>query len=401
MLIINNTVIKSKQKCTIFIKDNDIVNVSDPECIIEKYYRIGYKIEDKIYFLNIFRKYLKNRSSFIIFINSNDINKSFNLERLNSFINYVEENKMDRVSDKYLILRYGYLNTKDREIRKLTLENYIKKYGKNLGSEKYFQIQNTHKKSSKRSIEYWKNIASDTKIANEMLKEYQSSHIKKYLKNKSKEWIKRYNLENSPWNLEYYLKRNFTKLEALKKISDIKKESSKFCKEYYLKKGFSEEESEKLKSEYWFKKCRNCSYKTSKKSLKQFSNIIDLLNQIKGICIYYGDNENGYNEYFLYDNIDRKYYFYDLSILFEEKKLIVEYNGNKFHPNKEKLSNDEWLEWKSLFNEMTAEEKYNYDVKKEKIARQNGFEYLIIWDNDSLEVNNKKILDFVTKYIQF
>jgi hypothetical protein len=244
-------------------------------------------------------------------------------------------------------------------------------------------------------LNYWiKECSGDENLAKEKLYEYQSSHRKKFIDGKTEEEIKIYDRENSSWRKEYWIKRGYTEEEAIDKISKIKSESSLFCKERYIKEGYSEEESIRMSKEYWVKNCTNSNSTTSKESLNLFLPFIEKLEKLNNICVYYGDIENGKKEYFLYDGSD--YFFYDLTILYNNIKLIIEYHGCSFHPNKEKLSKKEWKEWRQLFNEnKNADDVYSRDEYKRKLAIKNGFKYLTIWSDDNNDFNKTKIEEFL------
>ena len=127
--------------------------------------------------------------------------------------------------------------------------------------------------------------------------------------------------------------------------------------------------------------------------------IFDKIKNISNICIYYGGN--GRQEYFLYDDVSKRYYFYDFTILKGDIKLIIEYNGFKYHPRKEKLTEEEWKNWKCLFNEsVDAETKYQDDCKKRDLALSNGFKYLEIWSDDDFDSNIQKSIDFISQSLQ-
>lgn len=401
MLKLNNTLINSKHKCTNFIKLNEISNIEDNENKIENYYKVTYSIKNKIFFVETLKQYFNKKDTFILYVNSNNINISFDLDRLNKFIEYVTLNNKDRVSDEYLLLRYGFINKKDREKRSISKDNYIEKFGIEIGTQKYNKNTNTQKQASKRSIDYWLNIYKDQNIALEKLNEYQSSHIKKHLTNKDQNYINNYNKTNSPWNIEFYIKKGFSIDESKKIISNIKKDSSLFCEEHYLNRGYNIDEAKELKQKYWIKHCYNNGTNVSKKSLLQFNEIINILNKIPNICVYYGDKETNKKEYFLYDKVNKRYFFYDLTILYGDIKLIIEYHGHKFHPDLNKLSFDDWKKWKCLFNEkIDANTKYEYDEYKQQLALDNGFQYLVIWDNDDFEENNNKIKKYIQHFIK-
>ena len=402
MLKLNNIEIKTKRICTNFINSKNIISIIDIENKIEEYYKINYNIIDKIQFLNLFKEYLHQKDTFILYVNSNDINVSFDIERLNNFLKYVKEHNKDRVSDKYLLLRYGYINKKDRDKRSLSKENYIKKCGNELGILKYNANIKKQKDVSKRSLKYWINLYIDENIAKEKLKEYQQSHVKKHFSDKTQEYIEKYNKENSPWKVDFYIKKGYTIDEAKKIISLDKRDSSIFCIDHYLNRGYIEKDGYNIINEQWIKYCSTNLFKNvSKASLRQFKEILKYLSEIDNICVYYGDKENNKKEYFLYDKENRQYFFYDLTILYGDIKLIIEYHGHKFHPRKDKLSLNEWNNWKCLFNDsLTADIKYKQDELKKQLAITNGFKYLEIWDNDNFKLNEQKIFKFVTENIK-
>jgi len=203
MLKLNNIEINNIKQCNSYIKNNKIELCNDINNKIELYYKINYNINDKVSFLNELRNYLHKRDTFILFINSNNINEFFDINRLEKFIKYVTNNNKDRVSDEYLLLRYGFINKLDREKRNLSRESYIKKHGDKIGLEKYNKNKQKQVEKSKRSLKYWLNLYNDENIAKQMLKEYQQSHIKKHFNNKSIQYIEKYNKKNSPWNIEF------------------------------------------------------------------------------------------------------------------------------------------------------------------------------------------------------
>jgi len=80
----------------------------------------------------------------------------------------------------------------------------------------------------------------------------------------------------------------------------------------------------------------------------------------------------GENEWFLYDDQNKKIYFYDFLVV--EKKMIVEYHGSFWHANLEKNVED----WKNSF--YSYEESLKKDEEKRKLAEENGFTYKVVWD---------------------
>jgi very-short-patch-repair endonuclease len=136
-------------------------------------------------------------------------------------------------------------------------------------------------------------------------------------------------------------------------------------------------------------------------SLKIFSVIYERIKDLTNICVYYGDPKIDKKEYFLYDKSEKRYYFYDFTILKDDLKIIIEYNGSKFHPRKYSLTEEEWKNWRCLFNEdIDADTKYKYDCKKRDLALDNGFQYLEIWSDDVFDSNIEKSIDFILQSLQ-
>lgn len=397
MIICNGVNIKSRKSLIYFIKSNDVHSFSGD---LEKIFKINYFIENKIKFINLLKRSIFKIETFILFVNSNNFNdNSFDEERLKNFIEYVQRNPKDRMSDDYHLLRFGFINDNHRNKYGLSLDKFIRRYGKEVGEFKHKEYSELQKKKSRYSVDYWMSKGHSEIDSYEILRKLQGSHTKKHLKDKSKEYIENYHNINSPWRVEYYLNRGYNEIEAKEIISKLKKESSMFCPEYYQKLGYPIEESKNLSYEYWKDNCYKNNSNVSKESLKLFSIVYDRIKNLD-MCVYFGDSNIGKKEYFLYDKNESRYYFYDFTILKGDIKLIIEYNGFKYHPRKEKLTEEEWKNWKCLFNEgVDAETKYKYDCKKRDLALSNGFQYLEIWSDDDFDSNIKKSIDFISSFL--
>ena len=170
-------------------------------------------------------------------------------------------------------------------------------------------------------------------------------------------------------------KRSDAYQETLKRIGGYKREWSVWCVEYYLNKGYSIEESKQCLID------KTKDYKRySKKSVKVIEKLINLcnLNNIHNLTFLYADKE-----FHLYDPISRKARWYDLTI--PELKLIIEYNGEVFHPrNKD-----------SMF--YTVEESMRNDLYKKDIAKNNGYDILYIWERGSEKMQIMETLNEIKK----
>ena len=105
--------------------------------------------------------------------------------------------------------------------------------------------------------------------------------------------------------------------------------------------------------------------------------------------IYLGVDDN--IEYFLRDN--NTLYFYDFVI--PELRIIVEYNGSKFHPNKATLTEPEWRDWKCVYSELDADTAFMKDCIKQQLAIANGYTFLTIWDTDPIDASIRTIIDMI------
>ena len=81
-------------------------------------------------------------------------------------------------------------------------------------------------------------------------------------------------------------------------------------------------------------------------------------------------------------------------------KLIFEYNGEKFHPNPNRLSKIEWDNWKQLVSDLPAEVIYKAQQYKIQIAENNGFTVTEIWSLNSFEENWKIIVESIENAIK-
>lgn len=83
-------------------------------------------------------------------------------------------------------------------------------------------------------------------------------------------------------------------------------------------------------------------------------------------------------EYFINDK--EGIHFYDF--LIKPLKLIIEYNGEHVHPNKDKLTESQWNEWKHAFSKESANDVYKRSQIKYNKARQRGFVVIEVWSKD-------------------
>lgn len=125
------------------------------------------------------------------------------------------------------------------------------------------------------------------------------------------------------------------------------------------------------------------TFKPSKESLRIFLPLYVFLRRELGIerkQIHFGIS--GSKESFLWSP-HNGIYFYDFCVKTQTRKYIIEYNGTAFHP---KTPINE--EWSHPYNKnLNASMMFERDLDKKRVAIDNGYEYLILWSDNSIEEN--------------
>jgi very-short-patch-repair endonuclease/ribosomal protein S24E len=130
--------------------------------------------------------------------------------------------------------------------------------------------------------------------------------------------------------------------------------------------------------------------KASKESMLIFKPLVEwLINYINKSEIYYGENDS--REFFIVKN--SKTYLYDFTI--KSLKLIIEFNGVKFHVN-ENWSDDVKNKWKHPFKNMSYLDSIENDKFKIHLAKDSGFDVLVIWSDIPVEENIEICKNFIT-----
>ena len=308
-------------------------------------------------------------------------------------------------TEKFYRLKFGddegkrkYLESKDSRAQGNTLEGHITKFGKEKGTKLYKE------RNCKRAhtLENFIRIHGETK-GREMFKSTMAKKggsmldklVNKYGEEEGEirfqKWkngclsseenfIKRHGekLGKQKWQ-EFkdkskqtktnFIKRHGEKLGAEKYESYCKKSAN--TKENFIRV-HGLEEGTKRWNNY---KNSNAGYNASKQSLDFFEPLTKhLINKgIDSEDIWFGGNDS---IEFKIETKD-KLYSYDYTIL--SKKIIIEFNGNHVHPSKELLG-ENWNDWKCAWTGESADEKHSQDMKKLKIAENEGFTVIEIWD---------------------
>jgi hypothetical protein len=185
-------------------------------------------------------------------------------------------------------------------------------------------------------------------------------------------------------------------LEEYKKyISKINKSKGRNFVDYLKKNGGDYKESVREYTEV-LKKRRVKFGSASKISLYYFIPIYNHLIKFPENKIFLEIEES--SPFFLYDKQNSRSYCYDFCLMNTDTKLIIEFNGIKWHPRLDQYSIDDYKKISCfLKSDKKILEKYNYDRERERIALDNGFSYLEIWDADDPEENIRKIESFFLK----
>lgn len=91
-------------------------------------------------------------------------------------------------------------------------------------------------------------------------------------------------------------------------------------------------------------------------------------------------------EWFIYDRANKRISFYDFTIFDNENqnKLIIEFNGRYWHP----MTEDE------------NPEGYRNDQYKKRLAEENGFKYIVVWDSTEESENLSLIQEEIRKWVK-
>jgi len=194
--------------------------------------------------------------------------------------------------------------------------------------------------------------------------------------------------------IDYYLDQGFSEEES-KKI--LKKRQTTFSKEICIEK-HGIEDGEKLftqRQENWqlsLTNNGNMKQGYSKISQNLFYSILEKYDIIEKEEIYFATKNNEIRlkkkngGVWIYDYCDKK------------RMKIIEYNGDEYHGNPKK--------YKSTDNphpfrkQITSQQIWDKDAEKTRIAQQEGFEVLVIWDSDYKKTPNEvinKCLSFLNK----
>ena len=352
--------------------------------------------------LNKFKKYL---ISINLQINDDQIaelkdfdNKiGFNYDRKKTIIQFIKLNYQNWVHIWYRL----------QSIPNGTLEYNQLYYGEKEGREKWIASNNLKKKGLSNTIEYHLAKGRNTDEANAQITKIQSNRAKKS-SNKIKGKI-----GVTARSIKFWIDKGLTKEEAKEKTKQIQSNGSlkSFKKRYgdelgYLKWKQRQEKWQKslnnnpdninigykrghslaryidrakgdehLGKIYYDNYIKNLAgwHSASKQSLIIMKPIIEFckLNNIE--CYYGADNKK---EWIIHNN--NKSYIYDFTIPLYG--IIIEYNGETWHPNPS-WEIEQWNKWVHPHTKQSATERYNHDLQKIKVAEENGWKVLVVFES--------------------
>ena len=185
------------------------------------------------------------------------------------------------------------------------------KFGEIEGEKLYVENSKNHRKTSKRCKEFWIKNGYSEEEAKEKVSERQRTFaldicIEKYGEvDGLQRWLDR----QEKW-------QNTLNSKSEEELLIIKKKKNTFSKESYLLRGLSEEDSNLLLKNRF----NNFRRTYSKESITFIQK-----NLITEDCFF------GENEWYIYDKENHRHCFYDFTNV--NKKIILEYHGEAFHPN--------------------------------------------------------------------
>ena len=129
----------------------------------------------------------------------------------------------------------------------------------------------------------------------------------------------------------------------------------------------------------------------SKISQELFYKLLETYNITKRDKIYFGSHNGEYK----LEKEKGGLWLYDFTDTINKK--IIEFNGDMYHgnPRKYKASDTPHPFRKNI----TAQEMWNNDKEKTRIANVNGFEVLTIWDSEYRWGNKKEIINKCIKFL--
>lgn len=413
---INNTEIRTLRGITDFFNRNESFDLESAQMLNTKE---GYKLleMDESLSENHFLSALqviqsKEMPGHKVRDNVKELGFHFDGNRFKKYVEYRKKNKTDSNSDVFFELKWGkeYGRIKRDEIYNNRITPYMIEYWVEKGFSKSEAVNEVEKFKSEKATSLDGFIKRHgEKRGRKMFENFQKTskhtkekYISKYGKKKGTrmwdEYIKT-KRETSVFTSRYWINQGYKQKEAEVMRQEFHTENLNTSSvDFWINKGMSKSEAI-IKVEEIFLKKRIHFGNASKESLVFFQPLYDRFSI--DYEVYLGIE--GSKELGIYDEHSTCMRFYDFAI--PELKVIIEYHGERYHPNPDILTEEEWKNWTTMMlttggyttEIKTADEMHAIDQRKKTLATSKGYDYLELWSNDSKEANNKKIEDFLLK----
>ena len=277
--------------------------------------------------------------------------------------------KMEGLSENEAIERLENLNKKRKKTFKKTINEILK------------ENPNFNKEKSHQCIEYWIKRGYSVSEAKENVVEVLNNlHKKTWEKRKQNPDLYK---DINTSQILYWIKKGYNEEEARNKVSERQETfSKKICiKKYGYEKGM---EIFLERQEKWIESLnKNGKLKVGYSEISQelFRNLDD------NDYVFYGEKNHEYNIK------NRRYDYTDLN-----KRKMIEFNGDVYHGNPKLFK--KYDRPHPYLKHLTAEDLWDIDLFKKRLAESRDFELLVIWESDYKDNKNaviKRCKEFLKK----
>jgi len=219
-------------------------------------------------------------------------------------------------------------------------------------------------------------------------KNYQSLN-NRLSKEKYKKFIK--NLKFSK-TIDYYTQK-YGENEGTKIWNEINEKKDSMSFSYFLKKNNFNYRKSIIEYKNRVKSVlpKNKSYIGGNYSQQSYKIFIKLVDKLSLTNCMFGEHEF-FIEYIDKENKKRKF-FYDFTDL--NNKIIIEFNGLRWHPNKNKMTTEQYTKWYHPFdNDISKTYLEEKDKMKNELAIKNGFKFITLWDSETDDENFNVVKKF-------
>jgi hypothetical protein len=336
------------------------------------------------------RKFLKTKKEYSVFCEGHIkavtskffyIYKYGEIEGENKYNEYVKKQKESQTLSGF-IKRYGKsngekkYNERNKKIsNSCILETYIKKYGEIEGKKRWEENNKKKAVTLEHLIKKYGEIEGKKRWEDYIRKQKNYTPEKRIKKSKDLKYIN---------SIDYYIDKHGEKKGKIV-FEKWKKSQDHLSLDFFIKKYGEVKGNLKYKEICKkIKDTRTFSYysKTSQDLFKEvclrlslFDKSIFAMNNKWEFSIKYNDSK----------------FFYD----FKYKNKIIEFNGDMWHANPDIFAE---TDMPNPFFKISAKEIWAHDKIKNELAKNSGYEILIIWENDFLK-NKEKIINNCIKFL--